>query len=185
MKSENAINAYSKFQFANFIRLNPSAGAQVVVLRYFSVHGPREAHKGRMASIFQHFNNQIKQQNEIVLFKLINGVSNEKQKRDLVYIDDCIKTNLWAAFENERSGIFNVGTGGSRSFNQLAEILLRYQGLGKEHIKYIDFLNELFGSHQNYTKASLTNLKYAGFNIDYKSQEIGIPLYLNQIHNVG
>jgi len=187
LKNEKPINAYaySKFQFDNFIRSNSSGGAQVVGLRYFNVYGAREAHKGKMASVVRHFNNQLKKQNKIMLFKGTNEISNGEQKRDFIYIDDCVEANLWAAFKNKESGIFNVGTGRCRSFNELAEVLLNYHGLGKEHIEYIDFPENLLGSYQNYTQASLTNIKSAGFKIEYKPIEVGIPHYLDEINKIG
>ncbi len=180
LECEKPLNAYafSKFQFDNYIRSNTNSGSQVVGLRYFNVFGHREAHKGRMASVIHHFRQQILEYNEIRLFKGTNGVLDGEQKRDFVYVDDCIKLNLWAAFENKSSGIYNVGTGRSRTYNELAKIMLEYYGLSHTQIKYIDFPESLSGSYQNFTQADLRNLEAVGFKLDFMPLEIGIPKYL-------
>ena len=95
---ENPINmyAFSKFQFDQYLRtVFPKIETQVVSLRYFNVYGPRESHKGDMASTIYHFNNQILNTSACNLFEGINGILDGEQKRDFVYVDDCAEVNIW------------------------------------------------------------------------------------------
>ena len=98
-KNEKALNyyAYSKLLFDDYIRnknIN-SIKSQIVGLRYFNVYGPHEDKKKSMASVFFHFNKQLKKNNKIKLFKGHSGYSNGEQKRDFVHVDDIVKINFW------------------------------------------------------------------------------------------
>ena len=185
---ESPINmyAFSKFQFDQYIRTIKDKGSQIVSLRYFNVYGPRESHKGKMASMPFHFNNQILKDGKCKLFKGISGYKDGEQMRDFVYVDDCVSLNIWFMMHPEISGIFNVGTGESRSINDMAECVLDWhlkKNNSKEYkIEYIPFPQHLRGSYQNYTKANLDYLRSIGYDKKFISIEDGVSKYLDIIN---
>ena len=105
------VYGYSKLQFDQYLRERlPAIESQVVGLRYFNVYGPREAHKGSMASVAYHLNNQRKESAKVRLFEGCDGFSDGEQRRDFVYVGDVVDVNLWFLDHPSVSGIFNVGT---------------------------------------------------------------------------
>ena len=115
------VYGYSKFLFDQIVRQRlPQAMSQVVGFRYFNVYGPRESHKGRMASVAFHHYNQFRADGKVRLFEGCDGYANGEQKRDFVYVGDVAKVNLYFLDHPEKSGIFNLGTGRAQSFNELA-----------------------------------------------------------------
>lgn len=185
--SEFPINvyAYSKFQFDQYVRyVRDKLVSQVVGLRYFNVYGPRETHKGNMSSVILHFNKQVIENRKVYLFEGINGCFNGEQQRDFVHVDDCAKINLWFYNNPNISGIFNVGTGNARSYNEIAKLVLdwhSYQGNIGE-IEYIPFPDSLKNSYQNYTQADLTNLRLAGYKSEFCDIEKGVISYLDYLN---
>jgi ADP-L-glycero-D-manno-heptose 6-epimerase len=181
---ENPINmyAFSKFQFDQYVRsLNNSLSQQVVGLRYFNVYGPRESHKGPMASTPFHFNNQLKTDGVARLFSRIDNNDNGTQERDFIFVGDCVAVNLWF-FENPNiSGIFNLGTGVSRTFNDVANAVIDWHGYGK--IEYIPFPEHLKGSYQNFTRADIEKLRAVGYDAPFQTIEQGIFKYLNWLNS--
>src|ERR1035437_9477275 len=114
------VYGYSKFLFDQLVRRRlPEAASPVVGFRYFNVYGPREQHKGRMASVAFHFFNQFQAEGRVKLFEGQAGYANGEQRRDFVFVDDVVKVNLHF-LETHDSGIFNLGTGRSQSFNDVA-----------------------------------------------------------------
>lgn len=96
-------------------------------LKFFNVYGPNEYHKGKMASMVFHAYNQIMQFGQLSLFKSYkDGFSDGNQLRDFIYIKDILDICLWLCKTKENSGIINIGTGISSSFNQLGEAVLRH-----------------------------------------------------------
>src|SRR3569833_864386 len=108
--------AYSKFAFDQHVRASLLA-TQVVGLRYFNVYGPREQHKGGMASTAFHFNSQLKADGECRLFTGSDGYCNGEQRRDFIHVDDAVAMNLWFWDHPDKSGVFNCGTGRAQPFN--------------------------------------------------------------------
>ena len=102
--------------------------SQVVGLRYFNVFGPREHHKEGMSSVVFHFYNQMKNDGEIKLFKGSHGYNDGEQRRDFICVEDTIKVKRWFQKHKNISGIYNVGTGVSRTFNDIANCVLAYFG---------------------------------------------------------
>jgi ADP-L-glycero-D-manno-heptose 6-epimerase len=177
---ESPINmyAYSKYILDNYLQRKIYFSSQIVGLRYFNVYGPNENHKNEMASTIFHFNNQLIDGNKVKLFEGTNGILNGEQARDFVYVDDCANINMWF-FDNPNkdfSGIYNVGTGESRSFNDVANLVISWHNKGT--IEYIKFPSHLIKSYQNYTKANIAKLRTIGCEIRFKPIEEGIPLYL-------
>lgn len=179
-KFEKPLNlyGYSKMLFDQYVRrLNPEPKSQVVGLRYFNVYGPREAHKGSMASVAFHLNNQLKEVDMVALFEGSGGYGNGEQQRDFVHVEDIAKLNLWFLDNQRVSGIFNAGTGRAQTFNDVAQAVIAAHKTGG--IKYIPFPEHLKGHYQNYTQADLTKLRAAGYEGVFLNVEEGVKQYMN------
>ena len=180
--------AFSKFFFDQYIRkIQKNNESQIVSLRYFNVYGPRENHKDKMASTIFHFYNQIKLKNQCKLFEGINGYKNGEQMRDFIYVEDCVDVNLWFMRNKSKSGIFNVGTGNTATFNSIAKTIFSWNKINNKQIEgtisYIPFPEELKGAYQNYTKAEISKLRNIGYIKKFNSIQSGINKYLNWIEN--
>ncbi len=146
---------------------------KIVGLRYFNVYGPREEFKGKSASMVYQ-----------LALKMIHGQKPRlfkwgEQRRDFVYIKDAVKANL-LALERDVSGIFNVGTGEARSFNELVEILNRELGTSYE-VEYFDCPYDFY---QEFTQADLTKAKeFLGYEPEYSLEE-GVKDYLSYIRSL-
>lgn len=172
---ERPINvyAYSKLAFDQYMRQNFHRARNTVVgLRYFNVYGPREAEKGRMASMVFQIANQLKENNAVKLFEGTDGFENGGQMRDFVSVLDVAKVNLHFAGRKNVHGIFNVGTGTARSFNDVAKKFIELQGDGS--ISYVPFPEKLVGKYQSFTEADLTKLRDAGYTDEFMTLEEGI-----------
>ncbi len=179
---ERPINVYafSKLMFDRHVRqVTASFRSPVVGLRYFNVYGPGEAHKGKMASVIHHFREQLETGDEIRLFTGSDGYGDGEQVRDFIHVDDIVAVNLWAWQQAAKSGIFNLGTGQARSFNDVARAVLKWHGRGR--IVYIPFPEHLKGSYQSYTQADLSGLRAAGYSSPFIPIEDGVPRYLDVI----
>jgi ADP-L-glycero-D-manno-heptose 6-epimerase len=174
------VYGYSKLQFDRYVRRLPAnPNAQVVGLRYFNVYGPGEQHKGPMASVAWHFNRQLLDGGEIRLFEGSGGFADGEQRRDFVYVDDVCVVNLWFLRHPEVSGVFNVGTGHSQSFNDVANAVIAWHGRGR--IRYIPFPDQLAGAYQSFTEADLSRLRNAGCDVDFRNVEAGVRAYLDRL----
>ena len=186
------VYGYSKFLFDQIVRQRlPQAMSQVVGFRYFNVYGPRESHKGRMASVAFHHYNQFRADGKVRLFEGCDGYANGEQKRDFVYVGDVAKVNLYFLDHPEKSGIFNLGTGRAQSFNELAAANVNscraLSGAAKESldalrqqgfIEYIPFPEALKGKYQSFTQADLSCLRAAGYDAPFASVEEGVAQYV-------
>jgi ADP-L-glycero-D-manno-heptose 6-epimerase len=175
---EAPVNVYgwSKRVFDDYVRRRlPAARSPIVGLRYFNVYGPRESHKGSMASVAFHFNGQMLRDGRVRLFQGTDGYADGEQLRDFIHVDDVVAVNLWF-LDRAPSGIYNVGTGQARSFNDVARAVLRHHGRGE--IEYVPFPDSLRGSYQSYTQADLTRLRAAGYDAPFLSIEEGVSRYL-------
>lgn len=146
-------------------------------LKFFNVYGPNEYHKGRMASFIYQGYNQAKNNGVIRLFKsLKEGVKDGEQKRDFIYIKDVVDILIFI-YEKNLKGIYNVGTGIARSFNDIVKSLS--VSMGKEiGIEYIDMPDSLRGSYQYYTCADIRKLRISGYSKEFYSLEDGINDYV-------
>ncbi|RLA12855.1 MAG: ADP-glyceromanno-heptose 6-epimerase [Gammaproteobacteria bacterium] len=173
--------AYSKFLFDQYVRRLGKTSSQVTGLRYFNVYGPREQHKGGMASVAFHFNNQIRENGICRLFEGYDGYEDGGQQRDFVFVDDVVKVNLWLWDNPQISDIFNCGTGRCQSFSDVAKAVINYHNKGK--IEYIPFPDSLKGAYQSYTRADISKLRDAGFSEPFKTVEQAIPEYMDWLGN--
>ena len=183
VENERPINiyGYSKFLFDQYVRrILPEASSQIVGLKYFNVYGPRETHKGGMASVALHLNNQLKETGVVKLFTGTDGYTDGEQRRDFIYVGDVVAVNLWFLEHPEISGIFNCGTGRSEPFNSVAKAVLDWHGKGK--LEYIPFPEKLKGHYQSFTQADLTNLREAGYDGEFKTVAEGTKEYLDWLN---
>ncbi len=190
------VYGYSKFLFDQIVRQRlPEATAQIAGFRYFNVYGPRESHKGRMASVAFHHYNQFRAEGKVKLFEGCDGYGNGEQKRDFVYVGDVAKVNLFFLDHPDQSGIFNVGTGRAQSFNDLATANVNscraLQGkpaepldalLKQGFIEYIAFPEALKGKYQSFTQADLGKLRQAGYDAPFASVEEGVAQYVQWLN---
>lgn len=176
------VYGYSKLLFDRYVRrLDVARDRQVVGLRYFNVYGPHEAHKGPMASVAWHFNEQIEKDGEVRLFEGNEGYKDGEQQRDFVYVDDACAVNLWFLEHPEVSGVFNVGTGRAQTFNDVANAAIAWHGKGR--IRYIPFPEVLKNAYQSYTQADLTRLRDAGCDVEFRGVERGVKNYLDTLND--
>lgn len=177
---EHPLNAYafSKFQFDAYLRplLASGVASPVVGLRYFNVYGPREQHKGGMASVAFHLNNQLKDGDSLRLFEGSDGYGPGEQRRDFIHVDDVVSVNLWLLDHPGVSGIYNCGTGRAQSFNDVAQAVIRYHGRGQ--VDYIPFPDHLKGRYQSFTQADMSALRAAGYDAPFLSVEEGVQRYM-------
>jgi len=171
------VYGYSKFLFDQYVRrYAKDAKSQVVGFRYFNVYGPRESHKGTMSSVAFHHNNQIQDSGVVQLFEGCDGYENGSQSRDFIYVGDAVAVNLWFMRNPDKSGIFNLGTGRSQPFNDIAKSVIKYYGKGE--IEYIPFPEHLVGRYQSFTEADISELRAAGYEAPFKTVEEGVTLYM-------
>lgn len=169
------VYGYSKYLFDDYVRgILPDAKSQVCGFRYFNVYGPREQHKGSMASVAYHLNQQILNGEKPKLFEGSNTF-----KRDFIYIDDVVAVNLWF-WENKISGIFNCGTGQAESFQAVADAVLAFHK--QSEIEYIPFPDALKGRYQTFTQADLTKLHKAGYPFEFKNVKQGTTEYMKWLN---
>lgn len=193
------VYGYSKFLFDQHVRrVLPERTAPIVGLRYFNVYGPREQHKGRMASVAYHFVQQYRDEGRIKLFEASGGYGAGEQRRDFVSVDDVVKVNLDFLDHPERSGIFNLGTGRAATFNQVAVATVnalrattrRPVGtltslVSDGAITYVPFPPALKGKYQSFTEADLTQLRAAGYRAPMRPVEEAVPAYVANLLATG
>jgi ADP-L-glycero-D-manno-heptose 6-epimerase len=175
----------------DFQRTKAGKTHQVVGFRYFNVYGPREQHKGRMASVAFHQFNQFKSEGKVKLFGQYGGYPAGGQMRDFVFIDDVVAVNLWFFDHPGQSGIFNLGTGRAQPFSDVARSVVNamraLQGetdlpldmieqLGL--VEYIAFPDALRGKYQCYTQADLGFLRATGCDHTFVDVQTGVAKYV-------
>jgi ADP-L-glycero-D-manno-heptose 6-epimerase len=144
------IYAFSKAIMDNLANraANDVSGWVIVGLRYFNVYGPREAHKGIPASMVLQLSRQMKSGQRPRIFK------QGEQKRDFVYVKDVVEGSI-RALEAKESGIYNLGSGSARSFNELVDVLNRSLGTDLKP----DYIENPHAHYQNFTQADLTSVR--------------------------
>jgi ADP-L-glycero-D-manno-heptose 6-epimerase len=179
--NEHPLNVYgySKLVFDNYVRRHlHDMKCTVVGLRYFNVYGPREQHKGRMASVIHHFTRQLKDTGTIRMFEGSGGYADGEQRRDFVFVKDLARINMFFAGLLPESpkkpihAVVNAGTGQARTFKAVAESLMQVHGQG--NIEYIPFPGDLKDRYQHYTQADLSGLRAAGYTAPFTALEDGI-----------
>lgn len=198
IENERPLNiyGYSKLVFDNYFRDQLALNhipITAVGLRYFNVYGPREAHKGRMASVIHHFSKQILETGKVRLFSGTGSYSDGEQRRDFVFVRDLARLNMffaqigpYAPKSGERPGtyrgVFNAGSGASRSFNDVAKALMAVHGAVP--IEYIPFPADLHNRYQHFTEADLTGLRESGCTLQMARLEDGIVQTFEVLRNI-
>lgn len=185
LANEKPLNVYgySKFLFDQHVRrVLPKASAPIVGFRYFNVYGPREQHKGSMASVAFHLHQQILKGENPKLFGAYDGYEAGGQSRDFIFVEDVAKVNLWA-WQQGVSGIYNLGTGRAQPFRDIAEAVIAYHGKGE--ITYIDFPEHLKGRYQSFTQADMAGLRAAGYTDAFADVATGTKAYLTWLTEQG
>jgi len=151
---------------------------KIVGLKYFNVYGPNEYHKGDMRSVVHKAFEQIRDTGKVKLFKSLNSkFIDGEQLRDFIYIKDAVDITLFFLNKPGVNGLFNVGTGKSRTWNDLVSAL--FKALGKPvNIEYIDLPEHLKEKYQYYTEANMNKIKKAGYNLPFLSLEDGVTDYV-------
>ncbi|MGZ5158293.1 MAG: ADP-glyceromanno-heptose 6-epimerase [Caldimonas sp.] len=191
---ERPLNVYgwSKLLFDQVVRRAlPAATTQIAGFRYFNVYGPREQHKGRMASVALHQFDQWRESKRVRLFGAYGGYAAGEQRRDFVAVADVVAVNLWFLAHPEASGIFNLGSGRAQPFNDVAEAVvnacraaageapLPLAELARAgFVEYIDFPEALVGKYQCFTEADLTRLRGVGCDHAFADVASGVAQYV-------
>lgn len=169
--------AFSKFQFDQYVReILPKADSQIAGFRYFNVYGPRENHKGSMASVAFHLRNQVLAGENPKLFGAYDGYEAGGQSRDFIYVEDLVNTKLWFLDNPDKSGIYNLGTGNAEPFRTIAETVIDHYGKGE--IEYIPFPEHLKGAYQSFTQADISKLRNAGYQGSFRGLAQGVKDYM-------
>jgi ADP-L-glycero-D-manno-heptose 6-epimerase len=191
---ERPLNVYgwSKLLFDEVVRRYLPAKTQVVGLRYFNVYGPRERHKGRMASVASHHFSEFRANGQVKLFGAYGGYAAGEQRRDFIHVDDVVAVNLWFLEHPDASGIFNLGTGRAQPFNDVAHATVnacrRLAGqppltldeqLAQGLVAYIDFPAALVGKYQCHTEADLAALRGSGCDHRFVDVATGVARYVD------
>jgi ADP-L-glycero-D-manno-heptose 6-epimerase len=184
------VYGYSKFLFDQIVRRRlPHAQHQIAGFRYFNVYGPRESHKGRMASVAFHNFNQFGVDGRVRLFAGWDGYGDGMQQRDFVSVEDVVKVNLHF-LDRGTSGIYNLGTGRAQTFNEVAMAVVnarrRHAGqpawplarlVDEGLIEYVAFPDALKGKYQSFTEADIGKLRAAGYEASFLTVEEGVSRY--------
>ncbi|MDD5375557.1 ADP-glyceromanno-heptose 6-epimerase [Acidithiobacillus sp.] len=195
------VYGYSKLLFDQVVRQYSSLQAlqtQVAGFRYFNVYGPGEQHKGRMASVAFHHFNQFLETGKVKLFGAYGGYGPGEHERDFIWIDDLVAVKLWFFDNPIKSGIFNLGSGRSQPFNDIAHtvvnVLREHSGksalslsdmVDQGLVEYIDFPQALVGKYQCHTQADLTRLRTESCDHDFADVATGTRLYIERLLTQG
>jgi ADP-L-glycero-D-manno-heptose 6-epimerase len=173
-ESPNNVYGFSKVMMDNvtFDYIKNGVDINIVGLRYFNVYGEREFFKNKTASTVVQFGHQLLKGEKVKLFE-----GSDKILRDFIYVEDVIQANI-KAMKPKKSGVYNVGTGKARSFQDIADIVQKELGLNREY-EYIK--NPFIGQYQFFTEANISRTKEAlGYEPRYSLEE-GIKAYIPEI----
>ncbi len=168
---------YSKQMFDLWAKQNKVLD-RIVGLKYFNVYGPNEFHKGDMRSVVHKSFEQISDTGKVKLFKSTDPkYTDGGQMRDFIYVKDAVDMTLFFLENNEANGIYNIGTGKARTWNDLVTSV--FNSIGKPvNIEYIDMPQHLLGKYQNFTEAENDKLEKVGYSKQITSLEKGVEDYV-------
>ncbi len=147
-------------------------------LKFFNVYGPNEYHKGRMASVIWHAYNQIKNTDQMKLFRSHNpDYKDGEQMRDFIYVNDVVDVCYWLMHHRKDSGIYNLGSGTARTFLDLTRAV--FQAMNKEeNINFIDTPEDIRDKYQYFTEADMSKLRSIGYSKKFHTLEEGVEDYV-------
>ncbi|HEY9176238.1 MAG TPA: ADP-glyceromanno-heptose 6-epimerase [Flavipsychrobacter sp.] len=187
VKELQPLNPYgrSKNEFDIWALEQASAPPFWAGVKFFNVYGPNEYHKGRMASVIFHAYRQIKEKGAVKLFRSHNpDYKDGEQIRDFIYVKDAAGICYWLMQHQPASGLYNVGTGNARTFNDLVTAI--FDTLGKPvHIEYIDTPVDIRDKYQYFTEADMNKLIHAGYTQPLTSLEEGVEEYVTRYLEYG
>ena len=147
-------------------------------VKFFNVYGPNEYHKGRMASVIFHAYHQIQKHGVVKLFRSHNPKYKDgEQMRDFVYVKDVVKMCVWLMEQQPENGLYNIGSGKARSFNDLVKAIFKALN-EKPKIDYIDTPEDIRDKYQYFTEADMNKLRKAGYKEEFYSLEKGVAEYV-------
>ena len=169
--------AFSKQRFDEFA-LRQGWLNEIVGLRYFNVYGPNEYHKGEMRSVVNKSLPQARDEGVIRLFQSHrDDIEDGQQKRDFLYVKDAVNMTLHLLENEDTSGIYNIGTGQARPFDDLAEAI--FDALDEpSRIEYFEMPEHLRENYQYFTEADLTKLRDSGYDQPITSLEEAVRDYV-------
>ncbi len=174
------LNPYgvSKLEFDKWVLQQDKKPGFWAGFRFFNVYGPNEYHKGRMASVVMHAYNQIRKSDKIQLFRSHRpDIEHGEQKRDFIYVKDAVDVLFFFMIHRKHSGIYNLGTGQSASFNQLAKAC--FESCKKPlQLEFVDTPADIRDKYQYYTCADITKLREAGYGEMFTPIEKGVHDYI-------
>ena len=171
------VYGYSKHLFDLWAQKNGYLD-RLASLKFFNVYGPNEQHKDDMRSVINKAFHQIGESGRMRLFRsTIPDYADGDQMRDFVYIKDCAEIMWWLLENPTVNGIFNIGTGTARTWNDAAKAVFAAMKL-PERIEYTDMPTGLTGRYQNFTEARMERLRTAGYDAPMYSLEQGITDYV-------
>jgi ADP-L-glycero-D-manno-heptose 6-epimerase len=176
------LNAYgvSKNEFDKWALKQTSDPPFWTGLKFFNVYGPNEYHKGRMASVIFHAFNQLKKTGKVKLFRSHKREFRDgEQLRDFIYVEDVVAVCYWLMNNKPANGLYNVGTGLARTFNDQVTTIFTSLGL-TPHIEYIDTPEDIRDKYQYYTEADMGKLIAAGYSEKFYSLEEGVGDYVKR-----
>ncbi len=176
------LNPYglSKNEFDKWALQQPLSPPSWAGLKFFNVYGPNEYHKGRMASVVFHAFNQVIRTGVVNLFRSHRPEFRDgEQLRDFIYVEDVASVCYWLMDNRVPNGLYNLGTGKARTFNDLVGSV--FNSLDKKPvIQYIDIPADIRETYQYFTEADMGKLRSAGYRNEFHSLEAGISLYVKE-----
>ena len=174
---------YSKQVFDLWVLRN-SLEKKIAGIKFFNVFGPNEYHKGDMTSVIFKAFHQIRETGKVKLFKSYKKEYKDGgQLRDFVYVKDCVDAMWWLFNNPKANGIYNLGTGKARTWNDLIKAVFAAMKK-KSNIEYIEMPQSLRNQYQYFTKAQMTKLKKAGCPVKFSSLEDSVRDYVvNYLQN--
>ena len=168
---------YSKSLF-DIWAVNHNAIKEIVGIKYFNVYGPNEYHKGDMRSVVHKAFEQVRDTGKVKLFKSRNpNYKDGEQMRDFVYVKDAVNMTLYFLDNKDKNGLFNVGSGKARTWNDLVKAL--FEAMDKPvNIEYIELPEHLADKYQYFTEANISKIKKAGYKDKITSLEDGVTDYV-------
>ncbi|MEA3305785.1 MAG: ADP-glyceromanno-heptose 6-epimerase [Candidatus Omnitrophota bacterium] len=173
------LNAYGNSkQLFDVWALNNGLVDKIAGLKYFNVFGPNEYHKGDMRSVIAKSFGEIVKNAKIRLFKSYKKEYKDgEQKRDFIYVKDAVEATYYFFERRDKNGIYNIGTGEARTWNDLAKAIFRALDM-EPRIEYMDMPESLRDKYQYFTRADITKLRKAGYKKEFLSLEDGIKEYV-------
>jgi ADP-L-glycero-D-manno-heptose 6-epimerase len=176
------LNPYgeSKNDFDKWVLLQDQHPEFWAGVKFFNVYGPNEYHKGRMASVIFHAFNQIKETGKMKLFRSHrDDYKDGEQLRDFIYVKDVIDVLHFFMKKKPKNGLFNIGQGRARTFNDLVNNTFKAMNM-KGHIEYIDTPEDIRDKYQYFTEADIEKLRSAGYKKPFHTLEEGIDDYVKK-----